>query len=555
MPLATLAPHFVGFRLQHIRTSAERITLVIAPRRRTASCPLCGLKSSRVHSRYQRTLADLPWSGRPVQILVHTRRFHCVNRNCRRRIFAERFPRLAAVKARRTLVQRCALEELGFALGGAAGARIGNAQGVGGSRATILRLLHATVVRAAPTPRVLGVDDWARKRGQTYGTILVDLERHQVVDLLEDRTADTFAAWLRKNPGIAIIARDRAEAYADGARRGAPDAVQVADRFHLLVNLGDALERSLARKRTILQEAACAIDARRSSQPPRTQACSVAANHSSVSSPTQGSTRKEQNRERRKACYEQVVTLFEQGFSLHAIARTVGISRQTVRRFLHAGQFPERAARQPASSILAPYTSYLRRRWAEGCHNAHMLWAEIQAQGFRGSASLVRRFVGVWRPEPGRPGRQSSASVIDSAACPPFVPTRVRSPRQARWLLMRTTEDLRPEDRDYRTALLAHCSEIQSATVLAEMFRDAISQRDHAMLDDWLKQAEASSTPELREFAIGIRRDYAIVTAALRYEWSGGQTEGQINRLKCLKRQMYGRASFALLRKRVLHVA
>ena len=191
MRFATLVPHFAGLHLLQFSVATDRLTFILAPTRRTASCPNCRQRSVRRHN--IRTLVDLPWGGRPVRIRLRVRRFHCRNRACPRRIFAERFPQLAAVKARRTLAQRAALAEFGLALGGAPGARLANGQGLVGSRRTILRAVHATPMPSFPTPRVLGVDDWVKKRGQTYGTILVDLDERRVVDLLEDRTAASFA--------------------------------------------------------------------------------------------------------------------------------------------------------------------------------------------------------------------------------------------------------------------------------------------------------------------------------------------------------------------------
>ena len=557
MNLSRLVPHLVGLHLRQLIIEHDRLTLVVMPLRRTARCPLCQRRSSRIHSHYERTIADLPWGSRPIRLRLQARRFRCVNRRCSRRIFGERFADVVRVHARRTDAQRTALEDFGLEAGGAAGARLARRRGLAGSGATILRLVRARPAPEESTPRVLGVDDWARQRGQTYGTILVDLERHRVVDLLEDRTADTFATWLREHPGVEIIARDRGGAYAEGARQGAPTAIQVADRFHLLANVGEVLERVLARKRTVLKEAATAVSEARSTPeaaPPLPPVSEVA-----TAFPAQPTRKKQATRTHgaaRLERYEAVVALNRLGMSQKEIARQVGIGYKTVRRFLRADGFPERAERGRQRTILDPHEVYLRARWAEGCHNSLQLWREIHDRGFPGAASLVRRFVAAWRAKPGRRGPPPRSSAVPSVESPPPVtPFRVPSPRQARWFLLRACDQLRPDERAYRATLLERDPEIAAAQALAEDFGQLIRTRDRAALAPWLQRATDNGLPEFQAFVTVLDRDRLAVEAALTYEWSNGQTEGQINRLKYRKRQMYGRASLPLLKARMLFAA
>jgi transposase len=199
-----------------------------------APCPLCHTPATRVHSRYHRALADVPWGAYAVRIQLQVRKWFCDMSTCPRRIFTERLPTVVAPWARRTLRLAHRLLAYGLALGGEAGARLAASLGLAPSPATLLRLVQAAAAPAPVTPRIIGVDEWAWRRGQRYGTILVNLEDHRVLDLLPERSAESVAAWLAQHPTVRVICRDRGALYADGIHRGAPQAVQVVDRFHLV---------------------------------------------------------------------------------------------------------------------------------------------------------------------------------------------------------------------------------------------------------------------------------------------------------------------------------
>ncbi len=556
----TLIPDPSVITVEWIVPDDTDIVLVARTRRCTVSCPVCGQPTTRVHSWYIRSLRDLPWQGLAVRMEMHTRRWFCDNSCCPRRIFTERLPTVAAPFSQRTTRLSTIVLIFGVAVGGAPGARLLAELGIPISGVTLLRAVMATSLPDASTPHVLGVDDWCRRKGRTYGTILVDMEGHRPADLLLGRDAAPLAQWLGDHPDVEIICRDRAGAYADGARQGAPQAVQVADRWHLLKNLGEALERLLQRHHPALTETAHTL----TQQERATAFEAVGVNPSGAlpvqlagaeaALPRRNRTQQDQQhrRERRLARYEAVLDLHQQGLGVRAIARQLHIGRRVVRQYLAVPAFPERAPNRLRRTLLTPYEPYLRMRWEAGCQNAAALWRELRAQGFTGTESFVRQQVRRWRVTPGQPGKPARASSTErgTPAIPP--PVRVVSPRQAVWLFLRDEDDLTVAQRAYRAELLRCCPDIASALPLVEEFQRLVRAHDTPALVAWLSAAETSDLREFREFAGGLRRDHAAVAAAVACEWSSGQVEGQVTRLKLVKRSMYGRAGFPLLRQRFL---
>ncbi|MBV9279855.1 MAG: ISL3 family transposase [Chloroflexi bacterium] len=545
----TLLPAPDRLHLDFLSASGDVITLAVTTTAAEARCPLCDRPSTRVHSIYRRLAADLPWGDVAVQLRLTTRRFFCPTEGCERKVFTERLPDLIAPYARRTLRLTEALELIGFALGGEAGARTLSGLSMSASPDTLLRVVRAAALPEPETPRVLGVDDFAFRKGQTYGTILVDLERRCRVDLLPDRTAEALAAWLASHPGVEVVSRDRGGAYAQGAKEGAPEAEQVADRFHLLVNLREALERLASRKHGCLREAAEACSDRAAPVPPGPEEHPAPAGNPPT---TRVEGERAARRARRLERYETVRAMREQGVSINDIARQLGLGRHTVRRFLRAEAFPERARPAPRPGLLSPYEPYLRERWEAGCQNAQLLFEEIRDRGFTGSASYVRHYLARWRSEPSKPGRKGKNATPSPPASPAIRPL---SPRQASWLLVRPATSLDAEDQAHVEELCRSSPEIATAYQLAQEFRRLVGDRDAAALEGWLAAAERSGVPEAVGFAAGLRRDRRAVDAAVTLEWSNGQLEGQVNRLEVVKRQMFGRANFDLLRQRILRAA
>jgi transposase len=423
---------------------------------------------------------------------------------------------------------------IGYVLGGEGGARLSKRLGMKTSPDTILRRLKLGPSVPVHGVKAVGVDDWAWRKGQRYGTILVDLETHAPIDLLPDRSADSLAAWLQSHPGAEVISRDRAGLYADGATRGAPQAIQVADRFHLLCNLTSAVERVLEQKPSALAKAIPPA----TPEPPQPQTDSTPA----------AKSRREQNREDRRQHrvdrYNEVVALYHKGMSQQEISRTLHMERKTIRRFLRAGHFPERAKPRRKPPSVNAFQEYLNRRWSEGCHNATKLWHEIQAQGYAGGRSTMARFVFALRTKGTKYFRKTMAPRQPKVKPP--------SPRQAAMLLARRPENLRPDEQQLLARLNECCPEIPTLYALTQGFSEVFRHKQDAALQTWMIDARRTGLPEIGRFCDGLLRDAAAVTAAVTLPWSNGQVEGQIHRLKLIKRQMYGRAKFILLRRRVL---
>jgi len=540
--LHRLLPHVRGLRLERVLVIDASLTLMLTTMRRTAVCPLCARRSHRVHSHYQRTMADLPWAGRSVMLHVQVRRFFCGNRRCPRAIFAERLPRLVAPRGRRTLAQNRLLLDFACALGGQAGARLARRHGLPTSRATLLRLIAHAPLPPVGAPHVLGVDDWSQRRGRTYGTILVDEERHRPVELLEDRMAATLARWLEAHPSIEVLTRDRSTAYAEGAARGAPQAVQVADRFHLIDDLGDVVERILDQHRSALRELTL---------PPSNGTTAVIGRPVADTSNRGLSREQRQLRQRRGLRldrYERLQALKGQGWTIEAMARELGISQRTIERWNQIEGYPERKPRRRNESPLAPYADYLSQRWDQGCHKGLQLWRDVCAQGYTGPRGAI------W-PVLHRL-RQGLApfGAIDVAGHRRLV-HRPPSPRRMASVWLRRATDRTLAEEAVLQQLVQLNSDIRSAFDLTQRFLQLVRERRPDGLDTWLEDAVATDLPEFRSFATGLQRDKAAIVAAVSLPHSNGQTEGQVTKLKLLKRSMYGRASFELLRRRVLLAA
>jgi transposase len=549
-----LFPHLRSLQLQSVTIDGGTVIMTAVVKRRYARCPLCRRSSTRVHSQYRRLVADLPVSQRAVVLVIQVRRFRCLSSKCPRRIFAERLADLVAPYARKSQGLRQALEYVAFVAGGEAGARLARHLGMHTSPDTLLRLIRAAPQPDPGQPTVIGIDDWAYKRGLRYGTIICDLERHRAIDLLPERTAESTVTWLEGHPEVEVIARDRSGLYADAATRGAPQAVQIADRWHLVDNLADALEKVLLHKRAALQEASAA-------------ALAAAGEPASRCAPTdevyQGKRRTPQPRlweqraaaesdqrvAARRAKYQQVLDLHAKGATPMDIARLVGITRTTVYRYLQSGP-PQRKhpTRRGQQRVLEPWEPYLLKRWEEGCRTATRLWREIRQMGFAYSINCVQRFCALRRLEGPAPRKLRRAQS-------PYTSARGPSARQVASLFLQHASRRTDEQASYLQHLLQADSTIATTYALTQAFLDMVRERHGERLDSWMEAVQDQGAVELRRFAIGLRDDYAAVRAGLTLVHSNGQTEGFVNKLKLTKRSMFGRGKVDLLRQRLLHVA
>jgi transposase len=368
-----------------------------------------------------------------------------------------------------------------------------------------------------------------------------------VLDLLPDRSAESVATWLAQQPTITGVCRDRSALYADGIRQGAPQAVQVVDRFHLVKNLREAVEAFLHNQQAALQAAATRT----------AQALTLVAGPGPITllyrgrhrcAPIQQQRREAAQQQRHAAwvtTYEALHTLHAQGLSVTTIAQQLGISRPTVYAYLRRTGPPSPRSPQRSGQVLQPYTSYVIQRWREGCTDSMQLWRELRALGYSHSARTVSRFITRLR-------RASEAGWAPETQTSPYTRPQGPSARAVSFTWVCPDTKRSQDAQLYVDQLRQGDPAIGQAYTLSQAFLALVRERRGDALETWMTEAVASGIEALARFAQGLQEDLAAVKAGLTLPWSNGPVEGHINRLKLLKRQGYGRAGFTLLRQRVL---
>ncbi|WP_431732047.1 ISL3 family transposase [Adonisia turfae] len=528
---------------------AHHLTINVSSAQAIAQCPLCGGFTQRIHSRYERTLADLPCVEFSLTLILQVCKFFCPNAACHRRIFTERIPTVAMPWARKTtrLMQR--LTSVALALGGAAGARLSKHIGLTCCGSTLLNQLEKLPLPQFEIPKILGVDDFAFRKGHHYGTILVNLETHQPIALLPDRKAETLTVWLQDHPGVEVLSRDRSKTYKRAMNEGAPDALQVADRFHLVKNLSETLEKALSGYQSeliTLERQLMASDI----------SCPETVLVPTKSTATAAAQQQTQTTHQKRVQQQKTIKdLTKQRWSQQAIAQELGISIRTVQRYLNLRDLPETPTRRPTlnRSLLDPYKPQILSWWNSGITRPMVLMTLLEKQGYTGSQRTLTRYISRLREAQGLPpSRVQITQPLPKVMDPQLPPLTAR---RLAYLIVQS-----PENRDLKEAerlerLVKQHDALAAMIDLADDFLQMVRHRQPDALDNWLLKVLTGPFKAFQSFGNGLIEDYAAVKAGLTLEVSNGPVEGLNNRLKMLKRQMYGRASLGLLTKRFIAAA
>lgn len=509
-----------------VEQASGKAVLSVKSYQRSSCCPRCYRRSKRVHSYYIRKLKDLPMFDHQVELQLYTRKFYCSNKICKQNIFTERYSEFIKSYQRMTFRLEHKLLKVAMLCGGNAGRRICDTLNISTSGSTLIRLINKAPSAATVTPNAVGIDDWAFRKGVNYGTVVVDLERRRIIDLLPDREASTVTKWLKAHPSVSVVSRDRYVNYASGVSSALPEAKQVADRWHLIKNLGDSVKDILQRQQGLLKQRAKEHYNQQSSSLPV----------ESIARPIQPSL----SIVRKQRLMDEAKVLQQQGLGIRAIARRLNLSRATVKRYLNMQvalpkNYPSRLAvfqfGDHIKNAIATRPNVLIKE----------LYQEICSLGYRAKRTAAYAAINKYMPKKGR------------IVYPREEPLQYWRPAEVARLFYRQPQELRANDVELINYLRKESREVETTYNLFQKFRFMLVNKCNNQLQQWINDARGSGIKELQSFAKGLLIDLAAVKNAFTLPWSNGQVEGQINKLKTIKRQMYGRASFHLLRKRLLY--
>ncbi len=515
--------------VDRIERSTQELTVYLHASTSCAFCPLCGTAGSRVHSRYFRTVADLTCVGQRLKLKLLVRKWVCPLDSCPQRIFAEQFAELVHRYARMTDRLIKALQFIGVTTNGADGACLSSALVMPTTAKTLIRRVLELPLPEEGLVRIAGIDEWAWKKGSHYGTILVDLEHRRIAALLPERSVETSAAWFKSHPEVKAVSRDRGKIFREAASRGAREAKQIVDRFHLQKNFAEALEKFFRHHKRLLKKAAQHLVGK-AAPPPKTPAMQHI----------------EQEREHRHAervtRHKKVWKLFRAGYRKEEIAQIVGIGSRSVYRALEHEQPPSRERRHRTHHLIDPYLPYLSKRWNEGCHTALALYEEVVTQGYTGSLRTIERIVAQFRPHGTKPVSSRMITL-----------QKVPSARSVALMIVRPAEHRTPDQTAFLDQLCHSDPTAATAFTLARAFGQLLRKREGPQrLEDWKAAVRASGIVELIGFVNGLADDAEAVANGCTESWSNGTVEGFVNKVKWIKRSSYGQAGFPLLQRRVL---
>ncbi|KAA6432236.1 ISL3 family transposase [Dyadobacter flavalbus] len=513
------------FKVTALTRECNQVCIYVQSNQHNCLCPGCSNPSKRVHSYYTRKFRDVPAFGNPCTLLLKARKFYCLQDECPVKIFTERFCNHFLPYRRSTTRLHHVCLNLALQTGGKLAERIAKLMNIQISDTSLLRIVNNEHLPEAETPYALGIDDWAYKKRGRYGSILVNLENRRIIDILNDREACSIERWLKVHPGIGIITRDRYGNYIKGATSGAPQALQVTDRWHLLKNLGEAankiITREYARMNKITKTEEILYTEPLNTSDPDT-------------SPVSDGIRKQR--------FDYLKKLQNDGLSIKRMAKLLGMHRQTVKKYMAMQILPRKIYND--QGMVEQYFPYIRQRMQENKDlYLKTLWTELKERGYNGAYSTLSDaliYYGI------RLGKKVSRQQLPNSGRMSFKPSKVAM------IFLTAEEKLTDRQRELLQKVCEKSTELTITLSLIRAYRQIMTNKNGSKLKDWIDKAKSSGIKEMFRFAEGLLTDYAATESALSLPWSNGPVEGNVNKLKTIKRQMYGRASFELLRKRLV---